>query len=136
MTISGGVETDSKQSGSILCSKPLHYPETYLQKKQNKHIASVFSILMESNVQPSNPSPHTPQSVLTLAMNKWQARRVPRYLSMISSSTAMNIDKTIQTPFCLLRAQITARLPYIMKDFFLPFKVFSYLIPNTQLIKG
>lgn len=135
MVISGGVETDSKQSGSILCSN--HYiPLRATFEKQNKHIASIFSILMESNVQPSNPSPRTPQSVLTLAMNEWQARRAPRCSSMISLSIAMNTDKTIQTPFCRLRAQITATLPYITKDFFLPFKVFSYLMPNTQLIKG
>lgn len=104
MVISGGVETDSKQSGSILCSKPLHSRATF--ERQNKHIASIFSILTESNVQPSNPSPRTPQLVLTLAMNQWQARRAAKYLSMSSLSIATNIDKTIQTPSCLLRAQI------------------------------
>lgn len=81
-------------------------------RKQSKCITSIFSILMELNVQTSN-RPHTSQSILTLVIS-WQIGKVlPRHVSMMG--IAINTDiKPPRLPSCLLRAQVTGSLPYIM----------------------
>lgn len=102
--IGGGVEIDSKQSASILCPKPLGcYTVSYLQKT---------NVLPLKCPDRKSFSPHT--SVSPDTHNNLAGRRFPKYVKM--AWITMNID--LNYPDSLLKVQITARLPYIRKDFF------------------
>lgn len=129
MTVSGGVKINSMQSGSILCLKPPHYTsDTFKKQMYCLHFLYVYGVKCPDL---KSFSPYTSQNP---HISNKLARRQRNFSQVCECDLHHNKHRyrTIQPPFCLLRAWITnCNLITRNERFFLPLHVIIKL-SHTQ----